>query len=441
VTPTTDAWSGAERIVDESACLVCGRESCEGHGDVPEEQPAGSWTSRLPSPPNGEGHPAKPEERRWQRACDALDLPTPEEVIEGIAWQDSITVLVGESTAGKTFVELSLAASLSAGLSWHGRNVEQGSAIYVFYEGHPGLRLKALRCVGGQLLEHVFIVRGDSPLSPIIDRDRVETPSLGEIQAAKDINGINEHIKAEGLPPVRLLEIDTVRASMSGSEDSSEAASGYLRAVRRLMALVPGAACILAHHAGWQDGEARRKRERGSSAFRGNVDATLYLEASDYDRDKGTARLTLSTLKVRDGETMPPLHLIRRRVELPGLSNRWGQPVMSCIVERDFQSREDREREQKEAAQAAVRTVDLRTLRIIAERPAVATSQEGIRIALGVKAAVARESISSLVERGLVLPPAGQRKPYTVTADGQRELVANPSGSQSVPVGPGSDSD
>jgi hypothetical protein len=96
-------------------------------------------------------------------------------------------------------------------------------------------------------------------------------------------------------------EVDTVRASLSGSEDSSEHVSAYLRAVGRVLATVPGAAALLVHHAGWQDGEGKRPRERGSSAWRGNVDGTLYIEAGKYDQEHHERRLILRTLKVRDG--------------------------------------------------------------------------------------------------------------------------------------------
>ena len=87
------------------------------------------------------------------------------------------------------------------------------------------------------------------------------------------------------------------------------------------MVIVPGAAALLVHHAGWQDGDTPRKRERGSSTWRGNVDASLYLEAGTYNRETGTCPLTLKWLKVRDGGIPRADALrIRRRVELDG---RW----------------------------------------------------------------------------------------------------------------------
>ncbi len=99
--------------------------------------------------------------------------------------------------------------------------------------------------------------------------------------------------------------MDTVRASLSGSEDSSETVSAYLRAIRRQLRHLPGAGAILAHHSGWQDGDQKRRRERGSSSFRGNVDGTLYLEVSD-ERGSEDVALSLRTLKRRDGERPRP---------------------------------------------------------------------------------------------------------------------------------------
>jgi hypothetical protein len=395
-----DAWQDSDVILDESACPECGRENCGGH----DEQPA-------PRPP------------RWQSAADAIQAPTLEPVVEGVAYADSTSVLVSESGAGKTFVLIDIAAEVSAGKTWHGRRVQQGSVVYVGYEGRVGRRLRALREVAGQQLEHVYVIHAADPLSPIVDRDRVELPSRGEIELTRDLDEIVAHGASNGLPPVVLLAIDTVRASLAGSEDASENVSAYLRTVTRLGTHVPGAARLLSHHTGWQDGETKRKRERGSSAFRGNVDCTVFLEAGEYDVGRGEARLTLTTLKVRDGEPPPPLHLVRRRVEIPGLVDRWGNAVTSCVVESDHRSREDREAEQTRTAEAEGRVLDIRTLKVIVERPDLATSLDKIRLALGLARPVAYESVSRTIRRGWTAPPAAQRQPYTVTPAGAAALA------------------
>ena len=130
---------------------------------------------------------------------------------------------------------------------------------------------------------------------------------------------------------------------MTGSEDSSDPVSSFMRTVRRILAAMPGAAMMVVHHTGWQDGDNKRTRERGSSAWRGNSDVTLYLEADEYDTQQGMCPLRLSALSVRDAERPMPLRLIRRRVELlETLSSdlRRG-PVTSCIIEADRRPRED----------------------------------------------------------------------------------------------------
>jgi hypothetical protein len=219
---------------------------------------------------------------------------------------------------------------------------------------------------------------------------------------------------------VRLLIIDTIRASMTGSEDSSEHVSAYLRAVRRLLAIVPGSAAILAHHSGWQDGDTQRKRERGSSAWRGNSDGTLYLELADYDEQRREARLILKTLKVRDGERPAPLHLLRRQVYLDEL-DRHGHPLTSCVVELDRRSREEREADQTSATDAEARALDVQILRAIAERPDLATSQDRLRMLLNIRKTLIGESLGRLVRQQWIAP--GRRnQPFTLTDAGRLAL-------------------
>lgn len=233
--------------------------------------------------------------------------------------------------------------------------------------------------------------------------------------------------------------VDTVRASLAGSEDNSEQVSAYLRAGRRILARHPGAAMVFNHHAGWQDGETQRKRERGSSAWRGNCDATLYLEAGDYDVESGETRLTVKTLKARDAERAAPIHLIRRRVELPGEIDRHGQPVTSCVIEADRRTREDRQAEIERATACETQGIDIKTLKVIAERPELATSLERIRMALGSRKAAVSESVARLMRVGWILP-GGRGEPYTVTPEGAGALAQSPqemNGSQRFPVVPG----
>jgi hypothetical protein len=215
--------------------------------------------------------------------------------------------------------------------------------------------------------------------------------------------------------------VDTIRASLSGSEDSSEAVSAYLRVVRRLLRHVPGAGVILAHHAGWQDGETKRKRERGSSAFRGNADGTLYLEVEEDLPERGEARLILSAHKVRDAEKPAPLHLLRRRVCLNEMDTR-GEPLTSCVIERDPRTKSEREADEEAAATADTRALDTKVLKVISEHQDIATSQERIRYTVGAKRDDVYASLARLIQGRLIVPPEKQRQPYTLTEAGLNTL-------------------
>ena len=272
-----------ERLLpsDEEKCERCGSRVCEGC-----ERPS----------------------LRFRVAGELMSEPRPAAIVEGVAWEGCCSVFVSESGAGKTFVLLDLSAAVSAGQTWHGRAVRRGSVAYVSFEGDAlGLRLSALHDAGFPL-ENVHVVRATDPLSPRVGRDGVEGVSFGEVAISEALAELTARLEAENRPTIALVIIDTIRASLSGPEESSEHVSAYLRAVRRLLAPFPGAAVILAHHSGWQDStEQRRKRERGSSALRGNVDATHYLEVVADAPEEHGAYLELRALKVRDDElTLSP---------------------------------------------------------------------------------------------------------------------------------------
>jgi hypothetical protein len=281
------------------------------------------------------------------------------------------------------------------------------------------LRLRALHEHKAFSLEHVFVFRPRDPLTPQQSRDG-ETPSRGERLVVTALRRLAAQLAHDGHPPIRLLVIDTVRSSHSGSEDRSEDVSAFVRAVRRI--LPPGAAAILAHHSGWQDGDNKRKRERGSSSWRGQVEGTVYVEAGDYDTATGEVPLTLTTAKSRDGEKPAPLRLVRRRVELSRVhDSEDAKTLTSCVIERDTRTPKDREVEREEVASAGNAVLDLRTLRTLISRPEL-TSQEQLRQAMGTRKVQVIDSIARLIQKGLVTPPAGQRKPYVVTAAGHAAI-------------------
>jgi len=371
---------------------------------------AGDLT-RLSRNPDVPGADREPKETRPLRALSAAEVmtePRPVPIIEGVAWAGRITVMVSESGAGKTFELLRAGADVADGSTHHGRRVRRGPVVYASYEGDAlGLRLTALR-EAGYSLDGLHVIRASEPLSPRVERDGTEHPSFGELALAEELARLRAHLQATGRAPIVLLIFDTIRASLAGSEDSSEDVSAYLRAARRILAPYPEAGCILAHHSGWQDGEQRRKRERGSSAFRGNADATLYLEVTGEDAEEHLAYLTLRALKVRDEERPAPLRLVRRRVTVTEMDEN-GESRTTCIVERDHRSAESIE---EAAAQAeAERQADLERRALDVVRKGKVTSIATLRALLGCAQPVASELLAKLQATGRIARKS-QREPY-----------------------------
>lgn len=398
MTPAADAWDG---LPDPTACATCGRDSCEGH-----EAPPPSSRRRLAR----------------QTVAQIIDAPPPVEIIEGIAFEDALTVFVAESGGGKTFVNLSQAAAVvGPDMSWYGRRVEHGSAAYITYEGDAmGMRLRALRDVQRCDLTHLHLTRASLPLSPRLSRDGIEEPSPGELDVIEWLADVQRDIDTHGHPPLRVLWVDTIRASLAGSEDASENAAAYLRAVRRILSTAPGCAGILTHHAGWQDGDTKRKRERGSSAWRGNADATIYLEAGDYDPLRRETPITLHTHKARDAGQAAPLHLVRRVVDLD-ICDRYGRAYTSCVIATDPRSADDRAAERSAHEAAAMQAFDQRVLAAIHEHPAMATSAEKLAKLLTGRKQAYTEALARLAQRGLAVD-GGRGKPYRLTEAGFRAL-------------------
>lgn len=60
-------------------------------------------------------------------------------ILEGVIEQGSLSMIFGESGAGKSFCALSIAAAISTGLDWFGHHVQAGPVVYVAGEGKTGI--------------------------------------------------------------------------------------------------------------------------------------------------------------------------------------------------------------------------------------------------------------------------------------------------------------
>jgi AAA domain len=67
------------------------------------------------------------------------EIPPPAPLVEGWLFRDSVAWLHGKPGHFKTFVAVDLACCVAAGVPWHGREVKQGTVLYVAAEGVSGM--------------------------------------------------------------------------------------------------------------------------------------------------------------------------------------------------------------------------------------------------------------------------------------------------------------
>ena len=381
---------------DPVLCAAHGRETCEDLACLPAEPPV-SASSGL----------------RFRPALSVLHDPAPVAIIEGLAWAGQLSLLVAESGTGKTFLALRLAAAVSSGEGVADRRCVAGAVAYISFEGDfLAGRLRAL-VEAGHAVDAVYTVRPTAAISPTVLRGQAEAISAGEQAVADALRHLSETLAASGRPPVRLVIVDTVSASMDGSASDDATTAAYLRAVRRLLAVCPDAGVLLVHHPGWQDADTKRKRERGSSVWRGNVDAVFFAEAGPAD-ERGDVPITVETLKTRDVARPAPLGLVRRVVALAGLVDVDGRPVSSCLVDVDPVSPADRRATMAAEAEARdAARIDVLARRVLRACAAgTVTSQKGV---LEVRHADAVAAFRHAIREGWLEKPTKSGHGYAVT--------------------------
>jgi hypothetical protein len=349
----------------------------------------------------------------FRSALDVISDPPIPIVVDGIVWAGCITTATGESGVGKSFVIADMASALG-GHTWQGRGVVSGSVAYVYFEGSLGVRLRAIQ-QAGRPVDHVYTLLGTKRLSPAVARDQTETPSQGELDLRHELEALSRTLAEKSRPPVRLLIIDTARASMSGSEDASENVNAYLGAIRRLLRVIPDAGAIIVHHTGWQDADKPRKRERGSSDWRGSVDGSILLEAVGEPSDTGDVEVRITTMKVRDGRVPSPFSLIRRQVLVGDVIDSLGRPATSCIMVDDPALVAQRASDAAARAAAEQRVNDLKVLRAVRGHAITSISDLIAKARLGT--GPGNEAISRVTASGELLKPEKRGLQYRLSED------------------------
>lgn len=214
------------------------------------------------------------------------DIPPPAWLVRGIATRSSLTLLAGKFGTYKSFVAISLAASVATGRSFLGHPVDStGPVIYIAAEGLSGIqgRLQAWEHAhyGGQMIpDDMFTVIGTTV----------------DLRNAEDMGVLDETC---GRLRPRLVVWDTLHRCSPGVDENSNTEMGLI--VDRLSWLreTHDSTQLVVHHTGHGG-----QRARGASAIEDDFDNSWVITLPGQEsEDRGPERQrTMEHRKVKDGE-------------------------------------------------------------------------------------------------------------------------------------------
>lgn len=222
---------------------------------------------------------------------------------------NSLSSIYGPSGSYKSFLAVSWACHVAAGMKWAGKSVSAGAVMYVVGEGGIGVprRIKAWEKKHGVKLNNLYLV--NRPVFPVRREEMQEM-----IKAARDV-------KSKTGQPVRLIVIDTLARCFGGNDENDARDMGAFIEGCDVIKRETGATLLVVHHSGKDD----TKGARGSSAFRAALDAEFNVR-----REGDGGAIILTCTKMKDAEEPKQAAFDLRPIEL--FTDRDGELISSLVV-------------------------------------------------------------------------------------------------------------
>ncbi|AEV52260.1 primase/polymerase [Nocardia phage NBR1] len=243
-----------------------------------------------------EGHAGEPDDAEGfdaiiRPAREYIDVPPPEPLIDGFLFRESHIMLIGEPSAGKSFVALDMAACIATGIPWKGHAVHQGTVVYVVGEGFRGFVQRL----------HAWATKHDRP--DVWDRlhlvrDPYSVP--GEKHSPRAKLWWDQFLAELNTNNPELTIMDTLaRVSVGLKENDASDMARVVEMCGKVITATTGAVALVHHTA------RSTKHARGSTALLGSVDTELLVMP---DPDVHGA-IQLVTTKQKDAEQAEPVLL------------------------------------------------------------------------------------------------------------------------------------
>lgn len=223
------------------------------------------------------------------------NLPPPHYVVDGLLKRGALSWLFGPSGSKKSFLALSLCATVSLGLSWAGQDTHApGPVLYITNEGEDelGSRVEGWEALhGGQVMGVSFLTMAVQILNPAA---RTALFTLID-KMANDTTNLDDAALAGAMPS--LIVIDTqANAALGLDENDNAEMSRFVQAVADIRDHTD--ACVLVVHHTGKNGTTMR----GASSVYARADTILRVS------NDGPRWIDMTVDKQRNG---PAGHTVR----------------------------------------------------------------------------------------------------------------------------------
>lgn len=292
------------------------------HPDLPDREPSGVTQEKASDATQTTAENVEPSSNPLANfVFMGNDKPSPQKMlIEGVMPLEGLPFIGGQSSAGKTFVAILLAACAATGKPFLCREVkERVGTVIIAAEGRAMLNAR----IAAALIE-LGVDEKEVPIAWVKQVPDFNTKD-GATKLARELRAISEHFKTKFGVRLGFVFVDTVSASFDIKEEADNAEAARVCKVMRRIGEVTSTIVVPIHHYGKNAGVGLR----GASAWRANADFVLSVMA-DIDPQTGdVSNRQLAIAKDRDGSQGPLTPFMLKWVELgiDDAGNPWGTMV------------------------------------------------------------------------------------------------------------------
>jgi hypothetical protein len=230
--------------------------------------------------------------------------------VQGLLTRQSLVVVYGQSTSGKTFWTTTLALHVAAGMEFAGRRVEQGAVVYCCMEGSFGFRNRVHAWRSEHGLDDYNL-----PFWAITNHVNM----LDHESVVAFIEFVKKTVGHQDLP-LRLIVFDTLARALSGGNENHPDDMGQLVMMADKIRAETGACVLFIHHSG----KNQALGARGHSSLQAAIDTEI--EVTDNNGERRA-----DVVKQRDLAKGTAFPFSLKVIEL-GV-NPYSEPVTTCLVE------------------------------------------------------------------------------------------------------------